>query len=147
MWTGTTSDISGLLTFKLLRNNVPLSQWKTFKPEERYSYGGANNAEKVAKQIFAQLSHIETVNLVAKEFERYPSDLRLILRTLCNTGNCSGNVRKNIQRLNELMGGKLLREDEGRTFNVRKESKDGAFYKKVKVNEAVAGAKRKYGKL
>lgn len=146
MWTGTRDDISDLMTFKLLRSNVPLSHWRESQLRP-FAGGGSVNAEKVAKQIFAQLSHIETVNLVAKEFERYPADLRLMLRTLCNTGNCSGNVRKNVQRLNELMGGKLLREDEGRTFNVRKEGKDGAFYKKVKINEAVAGAKRKYGKL
>lgn len=128
----------------MLALNVPLSQWRKFEAEGRAGtvWHGGKNTDKTAAAIFAQLSHEEAVTLVAREFDSYPSDLRLILRTLCNAGNGSGNVRKGVQRLDRLMGGKLLREETHvERFQVK--TRDG--WRSKTVNPAVAGATRKYG--
>lgn len=131
-------------TLNMLALNVPLSQWRKFEAEGRAgtAWHGGKNTDKTAAAIFAQLSHEEAVALVAREFDSYPSDLRLILRTLCNAGNGSGNVRKGVQRLDRLMGGKLLREE---THIERFQAKTRDGWRSKAVNPAVAGATRKYG--
>ena len=131
-------------TMNMLALNVPLSQWRKFEAEGRACTGwhGGKNTDKTAASIFAQLSHEDAVMLVAREFDSYPADLRLILRTLCNAGNGSGNVRKGVQRLDRLMGGKLLRE-ETHTERFQAKTRDG--WRSKVVNPAVSGATRKYG--
>ncbi len=131
-------------TLNMIALNVPLSQWRKFESEGRSGTGwhGGKNTDKTAAAIFAQLSHEEAVALVAREFDSYPSDLRLILRTLCNAGNGSGNVRKGVQRLDRLMGGKLLSEE---THIERFQAKTRDGWRSKVVNPAVAGATRKYG--
>lgn len=131
-------------TLNMLALNVPLSKWRKFEAEGRAGtvWHGGKNTDKTAAAIFAQLSHEEAVALVAREFDSYPSDLRMILRTLCNAGNGSGNVRKGVQRLDRLMGGKLLREE---THIERFQAKTRDGWRSKTVNPAVAGATRKYG--
>lgn len=131
-------------TIDMIALNVPLSQWRRFEAEkrERTSYHSGKNTDKLAAKIFAQLGHDEVVNLVAREFESYPADLRLILRTLCNGDGGSGNVRKGGQRLDKIMGGRLLREQKFvEHFQVK--TRDG--WRTKQVNPAEAGAARKYG--
>ena len=128
----------------MLSLNVPLSQWRTFEEEGRTGtvWHSGKNTDKTAAAIFAQLSHDDAIALVAREFDSYPADLRLVLRSLCNIGNGSGNVRKGVQRLDRLMGGKLLRE-EAHTERFQAKTRDG--WRSKVVNPAVAGATRKYG--
>ena len=95
-----------------------------------------------ATTTLTRAGHDDAVELVAREFDIYSADLRLILRTLCNTGNGSGNVRKGVQRLDRLMGGKLLREE---THAERFQAKTRDGWRSKVVNPAVAGATRKYG--
>lgn len=131
-------------TLSMLALNVPLSQWRQFEADGRAgtSWHSGKNTNKTAQAIFSQLSHDDAVALVAREFDSYPADLRIILRTLCNAGNGSGNVRKGVQRLDRLMSGRLLRDETHvERFQVKK--RDG--WKSVSVNPAVAGATRKYG--
>lgn len=131
-------------TLRMLAFNVPLSQWRAFEADRQAGAGffSSKNTDKIAQSIFSQLSHDAAVELVAREFEGYPADLRLILRTLCNAGNGSGNVRKGVQRLDRLMGGKLLREE---THAERFQAKTRDGWRSKVVNPAVAGATRKYG--
>jgi hypothetical protein len=137
---------------QLLGRNKPLHSWETFEEPIKttsgsgFSWALEKNPEKTARSIFSQLSHEAVVRLVANEFEQLPAQVRLELRDMCNTGNASGNVRKNVQRLNALLDGKLLREGthDKRTVNTRIENLDGAFYKQTSVNEAEAAAQRKY---
>lgn len=142
-------------TLKMLSLNQPLAQWRKFEAQNReagaygefgrghsFGWNGSKGDEKIAQSIFTQLSHPETAQLVAREFELYSPEVRLRLRTLCQTGNASGNVRKGVQKLNELLKGKLLREDEHVDY-YRKQTKDG--WQSKAVNPAVAGATRKYG--
>ena len=128
---------------EMLSFNVSLSQWKTYQP--RYAGAGffnSKNADKVAQSIFSQLSHPDAVDLVAREFDALPADIRLRLGTLANEGNGSGNVRKGVQRLDRLLNGKLMRE-KVHTETFRKMGADG--WQSRSVNPAVAGATRKYG--
>lgn len=83
------------MVLEMLAFNVPLSQWRTYVPRKSGAgFFGSKNTDKVAQSIFSQLSHESAIELVAKEFDTFPADLRLRLRTLCNAGNGSGNVRK-----------------------------------------------------
>lgn len=131
-------------TLKMLALNVPLSQWRKFEQEDRVqtAWHGGKATDKAAAKIFSQLCHHETVSLVAREFDNYPADLRLALRTLCNKREGSGNVSKGVQRLDKMMCGNLLREQaNGEHFRV--ETWDG--WRSKRVDPAVAGATRKYG--
>lgn len=128
--------------------NVPLSQWKKFEVEvangrrATTAFHGGKNSDKTALAIFSQLSHENAVLLVHRDFESLPADLRLKISTLCNSDVGSNNVRKGVQRLDHLMGGKLLR-DKNVVAQHRVMTKDG--WASRDVNPAVAGATRKYG--
>jgi hypothetical protein len=136
------------LIMTMISKNVPLCQWQRFVDSGADGAGfhaGGKNPEKIAQIIFSSLSHPDAVSLVAREFEELSQQVRIQLRTLCNNGNASGNVRKGVQRLNELLNGKLLREEKFEQYtNRRMEGASGAFYKRARVNPAVAGAQRKY---
>lgn len=132
------------IVLDMLALNVPLARWHEFEENGRAGtvwYGGKTN-DNLARAIFRQLSHDDAVEIVAREFNSFPHDLRLLLRTLCNEGNGSGNVRKGVQRLDRLLGGKLLREQQ-HMEHFQQLTRKG--YRAVVVNPAVAGATRKYG--
>lgn len=130
----------------MLHKNRSLSEWESWADTGiGAGFFSQKNSDKLAQQIFNQLSHPKAVALVAKEFEQLPPDLRLRIRTLCNDGNASGNVRKGVQRLDQLLGGKLLRDEQHVQYqNIRVESVDGVRFKRKAVNQAAAGAQRKY---
>lgn len=135
----------------MLGRNVPLYKHEAFEDSGSkgagFSYYGKSE-DKMARLIFSQLSHDKVVPLLAREFNELPARVRLELRDLCNGGNASGNVRKNVQRLDNLMGGKLLKDKDQNLYQqVRVETIDGAHYKRQVVNPAVAGAHRKYQKV
>jgi len=135
------------LLVQMVRCNAPLHSWKDFEKQEgRSTWTAKEDTRKMAKMMLAQCSHPLAVELIAKEFELLPPQLRLDFRSLANQENSSsGNVRKGLQRLDEKLGGKLLREEHVETVMRRVETKYGVSYKKEKVNPAVAGATRKYG--
>lgn len=136
------------IVLSMIRANVPLHKWKEFEPGRVPSGRLKEDTRKIAALILKQCGHSEVVDLVAKEFEGFPPQLRVDFRTLaCNPEAASGNVRKGLQRLNDKLGGKLLREEVKLAFNKRVETRDGVSYRRQEVNQAVAGAKRKYGKL
>lgn len=138
-------DMSGIV-LRMIHRNVPLSQWETFvdgSDGKGFSSAGKNPG-KTAGIIYSQMSHEATVRLLAKEYESLPEQVKVEFRELCNSGNGSGNVRKNVQKLNTLLGGKLISSKQEIVFNERVETIDGVSYRRKKVNPAVAGAIRKY---
>lgn len=137
------------LVLAMLRANEPLHKWEGFDSSRSPSSAGVkHDTRKMAQKILSQCSHPKTVELVAREFYNLPERLRIDFRTLASDHtSASGNVRKGLQRLNEKLGGKLLAEEHTKVFQQRVETRDGVKYRKIKVDEAVAGAKRKYGKL
>jgi len=140
------------LLFNLVSLNVPLSHWRQYANSDQRSGGvgfslAGKKSEKIAQSVITQLSHNETVSLVALAWDFMPANVRMLISTLASQANCSGNVRKNLQSLNEMLSGKLLKQEFERTYRVRVEGADGARFVQKKVNEAVAGAKRKYQKV
>lgn len=137
------------ITLAMIRTNTPLHKWREFDASRAVSsYLRKEDTRKIAQIILKQCGHADVVELVAREFNYFPDSLRLDFRTLASNQNAaSGNVRKGLQRLNEKLGGKLLREETQAYMNVRVETVDGVKYRKQRVDSAVAGAKRKYGKL
>ena len=131
------------LILTMIGKNVPLCQWRKFVDSGDVGkgfYSGGKMPAKIAQAIFSSLSHPDAVVLVAKEFPELSQQVRL-----CNSGNATGNVRKGVQRLNEMLLGELLREKQHvEVTNRRVEGVNGAYYKRDRVNPAVAGAKRKY---
>ena len=136
------------MVMAMIRANVPLHQWRTFDGAGRTVRIQKEDSRKIAQSILSQCSHAELVELVSREFAQLPERIRIDFRTLAsNSGACTGNVRKGVQRLNDKLGGQLLREENNRVFNRRMETATGASYRQVRVNEAIAGAKRKFGLL
>lgn len=134
------------IALTMIRLNLQLSGWKKFDPTNRGTWTQKEDTRKMAAIILKQCSHPDVVELIAKEFDSFPERLRIDFRTLASEPNAaSGNVRKGLQKLNDKLGGKLLREEFQQTFNKRVETADGARYKRVKVDEAKAAARRKYG--
>ena len=137
------------IVLKMLRVNVPLHQWRSFDPSRFHSSALTKvDTRKLAGAILRQCSHSDVIDLLATEFNQLPEAIRIDFRTLAATQLASsGNVRKGLQRLNDRLNGKLLSQEHELVMNVRIESFDGARYKKIRVNKAVAGAKRKHGLL
>ena len=137
------------ITLAMIRTNTPLCKWRDFDASRApSSFSRKEDTRKIAQIILKQCGHADVVELIAREFSSFPDALRLDFRTLANDQSASsGNVRKGLQRLNDRLGGKLVREDIQQSFNVRVETVDGVTYRRKRVDGAVAGAKRKYGKL
>lgn len=134
------------IALTMIRLNLQLSGWKKFDPTNRGTWTQKEDTRKMAAIILKQCSHPDVVELIAKEFDSFPERLRIDFRTLASEPNAaSGNVRKGLQKLNDKLGGKLLREEFQQTFNKRVETADGARYKRIKIDEAKAAARRKYG--
>jgi hypothetical protein len=131
---------------QMIAVNARLCDWETFVSDGRGTWS-SKQPEKIAKAIFSQLSHVKVMELVVREYDGLAAQIRMELRELCNTGNASGNVRKNVQVLNDRLQGRLLAEEKfTRYSNIRKERQTGVSYERKAINEAVAGAKRKYQK-
>uniref|UniRef100_A0AAU7PFD7 30S ribosomal protein S7 n=1 Tax=Burkholderia phage vB_BgluM-SURPRISE13 TaxID=3159457 RepID=A0AAU7PFD7_9VIRU len=126
--------------------NEPLHKWKSFVSNDRGTYISKDNARKIARIILKQCGHPEVIELISKEFNDFPEQLRREISDLANTSEgSSGHVRKGLQRINMALGGRLLREEREVTFNQRIETIDGVKYKSKRVDPAIAGAARKYG--
>lgn len=134
------------IALQMVQANVPLCRWRSFDLDSRSNPCQAkHDSRKIAGTIVKQLGHPEVVDLIAKEFSLFPEQLRIDFRTLANDQqSCSGNVRKGLHRLNDRLLGQLMRQDDSRTFNKRVETRDGVIYRRQRINESVAGAKRKY---
>lgn len=101
----------------------------------------------VAQVIFNSMSNDRAHPLIVREYHGLAPQIRMALRELCNGGNATGNVRKGVQRVNELLGGALLREvQHTRTFATRVTDRFGnVVHQHQRVDPSVAGAAKKYG--
>ncbi len=126
------------IVLRMIAKNVPLSQWKSYmETGDGLGFFSQKNPEKVAADIFRQLSHPDAVAIVAHEWNNLTADVRLLLGTKAHEGNASGNVKKGCQALNDAIGGKLLRTQKEITASVSGRT--------IRIDPAKAGAQRKYG--
>ncbi len=146
-----------LLTLWLIDKNIPLSLWR--KKEEDFSGSDSCgvvfegwNAGKELKNVVAiivnSMSHHAAVELVAREWDSFPSILRMRLTQELNAANGtrSGNKTKGILRLNEKLGGRVLSKVDDRLTDRDLRVIDGRIISRQRpVNPAVAGAMRAHG--
>ena len=140
------------LLLQMIAGNVPLYRWREYEKSVggsvHYSGWSLKNPENVARIIVNSLSNSEVVELVAREFDSLPSLVRMALTNECNIArgeNRSGNKNKGIGRLNERLGGRVLREIDTRPTERRLESWDGKLVSvDRRLNPAVIGATRAY---
>lgn len=134
------------IALQMIQVNEPLHTWRTFKSDGRGTHISKENSRKIARAILKQCGHPAVIELISKEFEAFPESLRRDISDLANTAEAaSGNVRKGLQRINAALNGRLLREQRDVVFNKRVETIDGVKYKTILVDQAKAGAMRKYG--
>ncbi len=135
----------------LLALNLPLGHCDKYNAVtvDRWSapdMWGNKALDNTARKLVNALSQYKVAEQMAKEWEGYPPLLRLRITAIANEarGHASGNVTKGIQRLNDVLGGKILARETGpteRTLQIidgRKVSVDKRF------NPAVAGAYRAF---
>jgi hypothetical protein len=143
------------LMIYLLERNIRLSEWENYTDEGIQATRGvsgttfatmsASKSDKMANHVVSQLSHDKVVQLVASEWEKLPSVMRLLISDKCHNANCSGNARKGIQRLDKLLGGRLLTQEKFELKSrVRVESESGARYVDRRISGSEAGARKKY---
>jgi hypothetical protein len=144
-----------LITF-LLDRGIRLSEWRKYEAEvaqlTRVTAGTTFNTsihaktEKQAQAIVTQLSHDDVVELVANEWGKIEGVLRMAISQKCNEANVSGNVRKNIQRLDRRLNGKLLRAKEEFVIKTRTrvEGPNGVRYVERGISRSEVGARQKY---
>jgi hypothetical protein len=126
------------IVLRMIAKNVALSQWREYmETGDGGGFFSQKNPEKVAAEIFKQLSHPDAVAIVGHEWDHLTADVRLLLGTKAANGNASGNVKKGCQSLNQLIGGRLLRTQKEITASVAGRT--------IRIDQAKAGAQRKYG--
>ena len=144
------------LMLRLIGHNIPLWKCGGYTEErlaEEKRFGGVGfslsgkNVDNIVNAIVNGLSHPDVVTLLVKEFAALPSIIRINLTDACNKtfGVRSGNKTKGISRANELLEGKLLREERlVQTVQRRRVINGEVGYESRRVNQAVAGAERLY---
>src|SRR3989344_7710337 len=104
----------------LIHRNVPLHRSKNLKTEKdlERAFGlhfGAHYSERdsrrLARRIVNACSQPVVAEQLAKEWNNFPSRLRMDITDIANEGGQTGNVSKGVAYANQLLGGKLLREE------------------------------------
>lgn len=135
------------LVMHMMGVNARLSGWRQFDVSGRApNYRATKNTDKLAAQIVAQITHQEVVELLVREWTAFPADLRLQIATLCNARRdqpASGNQANFIKKLDERLGGKLLRTaDADVTHRDRRWISGEMVFTDRRVDPAVAGAQQ-----
>lgn len=126
------------IVLRMVAKNISLSQWRQYmETGNGAGFFSQKRPEHIASEIFRQLSHPDAVAIIAHEWDQLTADVRLLLGNKAAEGNASGNVKKGCQALNDLIGGRLLREKTDMTTRVAG--------KTFRIDQAKAGAIRKYG--
>ncbi|HRH25423.1 MAG TPA: hypothetical protein PLD99_00520, partial [Parcubacteria group bacterium] len=107
----------------MVAQNLPLGHF------EKYLEGGSlakdassaksytmKKKETIARAIVNGLSQYAVAGQVAKEWDSFDPQIRMLITDMCNnTASLSGNVRKGVARLDQLTGGKIRRNGTGPT--------------------------------
>lgn len=139
----------------MLGLNEPLYTWRSFdeRQDGRYAVDGnwahwsPKKLETMAKTVVSGLSSDEVVVLVAQEWSKLPSHLRMAVTAAANerrhTG--SGSQKKGILQLDKLLGGKVLSATTAGPTERKLKEVDGRVVSVNRpVNGAVAAAERAF---
>lgn len=152
-----------LLSLHLIRKNLPLHAWRDYdtddfkpRPETEDVVGrkytpGEKSDKRVIDALYNALSNEKVIDLYVREWDSWDSVMRIKFTDACNTRQATSSVVKNIQRLDNRLGGKILvtkKTDKGSvTLNERIETNDGARRRQKTVSGSKRGAMQKYGIL
>lgn len=142
------------LVLWLVSKNIPLGHFTRYQTEEArskvgaggpisFNYAGSKEVDRVAGIIVGGMSQYPVAELVAKEWDGFPPQLRMSITNIANTQHRSNNVAKGLMHLDKLLGGRVLsRQTHGPTE--RRIITVGGRLISVnrRINPAVAGAER-----
>lgn len=139
-----------LVMMEMIARNIPLHTWREYLGNGRENMRNApsfsqRKADNIARAILAQLTHPNTVELVAREWEHLGGIIRMRFTDLANQeyGNPSSrNKAKKIRDLDTRLGGKVLTRQEERTERKLRVIGGELVSTRRRVNPAVAGAER-----
>lgn len=99
----------------MIARNVPLCQWRDYEKNGRDKrLGGGRKrreADSVAREILSQMTHIEVVALMVREWKHFDGMVRVRFTARANEeyqSPSSGNKVKMLRKLNRLLGGVIL---------------------------------------
>ncbi len=132
----------------MVEMNMPLHTWRSVlqnkNPDLRYSGWNTKKLDTTARIIINGCANDEVVDLVVEEWDSLPSLLRKALTNEANLAlqqNRSGNKTKGLKRLNDRLGGRVLRsESSGPTDRKLRVIGGKLISEDRRVNPAVAGA-------
>lgn len=134
----------------MVERNLPLGHFKKYSgSEETRAFGihTSKRPEETARKIVGGLSQYDVAKQVAKEWEIFPPLLRMRITDFCASNSHSGNVRKGISYLDELLKGKIRRRETGPTERRLVERGGKLISEQRGINPAVAGAERAFAIL
>ncbi|MBU6141863.1 hypothetical protein KGO95_01930 [Patescibacteria group bacterium] len=132
----------------MVESNIPLHTWRSVLedkgPDLRYSGWNTKKLGTTARIIINGCANDEVVDLVVQEWDSLPQLLRMALTNEANVAlqeNRSGNKIKGIKRLNDRLGGRVLRSEmSGQTERKLRVIGGKLVSEDRRINPAVAGA-------
>lgn len=136
----------------MVAQNLPLGHF------EKYLEGGSlakdassaksytmKKKETIARAIVNGLSQYAVAGQVAKEWDSFDPQIRMLITDMCNnTASLSGNVRKGVARLDQLTGGKIRRNGTGPTERKLIVVDGTVVSVRQRVNTAMTNAERAF---
>ncbi len=142
------------LVLWLVGKNLPLGHFHKYQTEEAreaagggspmsFHYFGSKEVYRAAGIIVSGMSQYPVAELVAKEWDGFPPQLRMAITNMANTQHRSNNVAKGLAYLDKLLSGRVLSQKVygptqrtlvtvgGRLISVNR-----------RINPAIAGAER-----
>ncbi len=142
------------LVLWLVGKNKPLGHFRKYQTEEAreaagggkplsFRYMGDKEVDRAAGIIVSGMSQYPVAELVAKEWDSFPPQLRMAITNIANTQHRSNNVTKGLTYLDKLLCGKVLsRQITGPTQRDLVTVNGILVSRNRRINMAIAGAER-----
>ena len=142
------------LVLWLVGRNIPLGHFSRYQTEEAreaagggapmsFSYAGSKEVDRAASIIVGGMAQYSVTELVAKEWNEFPPQLRMAITNMANTQHRSNNVSKGLSYLDKLLDGRVLSQ---KTYGPTQRdiiTVDGHLVSRNRrINPAIAGATR-----
>lgn len=134
----------------LVARNLPLGHCDQYTEEDVHRMPATSESwsdkavRKIAQRLVNGLSQCSVTRRLAEEWELLSPRLRMDLTDIANSPNHSGNVRKGILYLDELLGGKVRRREVVQTERQLISTAHGVIAVRRIINPAVAGGERAF---
>ena len=144
------------LVLWMVGKNIPLGHFHKYQTEEArgaagggiplsFRYAGDKEVNRAAGIIIGGMSQYPVAELVAKEWDSFPPQLRMAITNMANTQHRSNNVSKGLAYLDKLLKGRVLSQ---KTYGPTQRDLvmvGGRLVSRNRlINPAVAGAERAF---